>query len=371
MKINSYKKFNIKLFKIFVTLILFIGLLNYIVNPYNIFDNKFFCNLFLKPEAKVQERYTKFIALKLDKRKIDTVFLGTSRADLALSKIYYKKLTDNNAENLAMGDFYVYEFIDVFKKLILIHPEVKKIYVGIDFAMFKKNRNDDNKYTRYKISEIKNITSSELGFSFLSLKSTGNSIWTVIKNLMRIENRMFTYEGTKHIFVNPDIENEFKDNLDKYSNTYKKFELDNSLFKLLKQLKNMCEERNINITFFIMPSHITDEYLIYKNCFEEYEKWKIELTKIADIYDFQYPNVYSEEKISPDMKYFFESSHSTYLLGNIILDVLMGKNKEFGHLLTKDNVETQVIKDRNELVKFFKNNKSFDKFIKIDKEQIK
>ncbi len=357
MKLNykNYKKFNTKFLKILLIIIFVLCAVNYAVNPYNIFNNNWFHINLLKPEAKIQERYTKFIGLKLDRRKLDAIFLGTSRADLALNKYYYKEITGKNAENMAMGGMIVYEYLDSFKETILIHPEIKNIYVGVDFILFDKDRTDTNKDVRYKIKEVKNITPNELGFSLLSIKSTGDSIWTIVKNILGIEKRMFNSDGTKHIFHNEEIENVFAASLREYKGYYSSYDFDYGNIEILKELKQLCEKHNINIRFFIMPSHITDLYLINKLCEKEYEKWKTALTDIGEIYDFQYPDIYNEEKINPDMKYFFESSHATSTLGNIILEGLTGNNN-YGKVLTKENVKTHINEDKIKLKNYIKNN---------------
>ncbi len=355
-KSYGYKEFNFSLLKILIIIFFVLGTINYIVNPYNIFDNRVLKISLLKPEAKIQERYTKFIALKLDKRQIETVFMGTSRADLALNKYYYEKLTGKSSENLALGGVFIYEYFDELRKLILIHPEVKNLYVGLDFINFDINRKDNNKTTRYKIKEEKSITSSELGFALFSLKSTGDSIWTVIKNLIGIEKRMFCFDGTKHIFVNKEIDNEFKKTLEEYRGYYDNFAFDDSMIEKIKELKKLCKEKNIKIYFFIMPSHILDQYLIYKKCKNDYKKWKIELSKISDIYDFQYPNNYTEEEIKPDMKYFFETSHSTSNLGNKIIDFMVNQNGDFGRILTNTNVQDILKQDEKAIGEYFKKN---------------
>lgn len=61
------------------------------------------CLKLMKPEAKIQERYTKFIGLKFDKRKVDTVFISSSRPDWALNKNYFYNVICKYAENLAMA----------------------------------------------------------------------------------------------------------------------------------------------------------------------------------------------------------------------------------------------------------------------------
>ena len=113
-----------------------------------------------------------------------------------------------------------------------------------------------------------------------------------------------------------------------------------------------------DVTFFTMPSHVSEFYLIYKNgCRKDYELWKKELSQIAPVYDFQYPNKYTTDKIAPDMQTYFDASHSTYLVGNKIMeDIVLGKT-DFARLLTKDNVEQYNRQNFIDLQTWAKNNK--------------
>ncbi len=354
LEYKIYKKFNKKIVGIIAVIIVIIGILNYVINPFNIFNNNLIGSKMLKPKAKMQERYTKFISFKLDKREIDGVFTGTSRVDLSLSKDYYKQLTSKNAENLAMGGFLIYEYLDIFKKMIIIHPEVKNFYVGVDFATFSKNKTDKNEYTRFSITPVKKLLPEEIGFALFSAKGAYCSIWTAIKNMMGIEKRMFNPDGTRHMYVEPRTAYYFIDAFREYKENYENYIPDEKGMQILKELKTLCDEQGINFYIFIMPTHITDEYLINKMRPNEYAQWKKDLTKISKVYDFQYPSEYTTEDISPDMKYFFEASHSTYLLGNKILERLTEKNNDFGHLLEKNNVSDYIEKDKillNEYIK--------------------
>lgn len=126
MDLKSYKKFNkIILISVLLFLIL-ISTLNFVVNPYNIFNHTFISKKLLKPEAKVQERYTKIIQMKLDKRDIDTVFIGTSRCDWAINKDYFKKITGKNAENMAMAGLQIGEYLDIID---FVTTPPRKIYI--------------------------------------------------------------------------------------------------------------------------------------------------------------------------------------------------------------------------------------------------
>ncbi len=373
MDIKHFKKFNNKLLKTIIIILFFLALLNYMVNPYNIFDNtkvmpKKISSL-LKPEAKIQERYTKFIALKLDKRKIDTAFIGSSRPDWALAKNHYYERTGKYAENMAVGGIIPSEYIEIYRELVNIHPEVKNIYIAADFFMSIKktspvtSKKAEDHGVRYKIPKTKKITSSELGFALFSIQSSGNSIFTIFKNLAGIEKRMYKSDGTKHVYYNKEIDKHFKLNIDKYTGSYTNSVFDESTIEIYKNLYNEIKKDNRNVYIFIMPTHIIDQYLIFKNCQEAFEKWKIALTEITDIYDFQYPSQYTEEDVKPDIKYFFETSHSTHFLGDKIIDKLINDNNDFGHILTKGNVKQQVLEDKKQLIKYFKSTDKFNKWI--------
>lgn len=191
-----------------------------------------------------------------------------------------------------------------------------------------------------------------------------DSIWTVVKNILGIEKRMFRFDGTKHIYVNKEIENDFIWTLQKYKNTYKNYKLNSDVIKLVKKLQDYCKNKNIKMHIIIMPSHISDIALIYKTGnYDNFEQFKRCLTQISRIYDFQYANIYTTEKINPEMRYFFESSHSTYLLGNKIIDRLTGNDNSFGHILTAENVNEQLKSDKEVLLKYLQENKDFDKWL--------
>ena len=107
-----------------------------------------------------------------------------------------------------------------------------------------------------------------------------------------------------------------------------------------------------------MPSHITEFYFIYKTGnWKNYSKWKKSLVTIAPVYDFQYPNVYTTDKIRPDMKTFFDASHCTYLVGNRIIDDVVLKKTGLARLLTKENVDAMNKLNMQEIIHWTKTDK--------------
>lgn len=318
---------------IFLTLIS-VSLLNYIVNPYNIFEQHFFKRL-LKPEAKVQERLTKPIGLKMDKRKISAVFFGTSRTDLAINKDDYKELTGENAENLAIGGLSTFEISQMIELALKIHPEIRKIYFAIDFQTFGKTKAKIND-NRSEITENPKLQTSELCSALLSISTTGNSIWTIVKNLIGIEERMFYPQGHKHIFKNPKIQNEFNATISEYTGKYKNIEPDENKLNDFKNYTNALKKRGIEVVLFVMPTHITVQNLLDK--YEKrklYNKWLCELSEIGDVINFNTENEYTTEEINPDMQYFFDGSHSTHKFGRIIIKDLISPEQKVGVKIQK------------------------------------
>lgn len=356
-RIVKYKKYNKYLLVISISVILAIILLNYLVNPYNIFKQRIFPETLLKPEAKIQERVTKPIGLKIDNRKIDAVFFGTSRADLGLDKNHYKEITGKEAENIAIGGLHFNEMLDAIDIAIKIHPEIKHIYIGLDYGVFIKGWSDASG-NRATITQNPKLETQELGIALLCLKTTCNSIWTVIKNLSGNKKRMFYPSGKKYIFVNKKIKKDFENAWLELNNAYRGAELDNNKIKIFSNYYKKITDSGREVTLFIMPTHITEFYFIYKSGnWENYSNWKKSLAAISPVYDFQYPNIYTTDKIRPDMKTFFDASHCTYLVGNKIIDDIVLKKTDLARLITKENADAINKKNLKDIVNWSKTDK--------------
>lgn len=347
---NKYKKYLLKLFLALFCVLFATGILNFFVNPYNIFQVPTCKLTYLKPEAKLQERLTKFIGLKFDKRKIDTVFLGTSRADYAIDKDYYKQLTGKEAENMAMGGMIIEEYQDVLDLILKIHPEIKNVYLSADFIMFGGNSVFDE-LSKAKLNTDKNLTSSEICSALFSITGLRDSAWTVIKNILGIKTKMYMPNGLRYPTENENFEESIAASIVEYSKKYENFEYNPEKLNTIRFLKEYCDNRGINLIIFVMPTHIVDMQLMqYENVYDDFLAWKQDLSYIVPFYyDFQYPCNITNEKFSADMEYFFEISHATPVTGNLILDELVSDNLSFGRFYSSDYSYVFNKSDRDEL----------------------
>ena len=326
-----------------------VSIFNYFVNPYNIFSVSACKLTYLKPEAKLQERLTKFISLKLDKRKIDTVFLGTSRADYAIDRIYYTILTGKSAENMAMGGMIIEEYIDTLDLILKIHPEIKNVYLSADFIMFGGNSVFDEA-SKAKLNQNVKITSSEICTALFSYSALRDSVWTVVKNSLGLTNKMYTPTGVRYVTQNENIRNTFISAIVEYTKKYETFEYNPEKLNTLRFLKEYCDKKGINLVVFVMPTHVLDMQLMkLEGIYDDYLRWKEDLSYITSFYDFQYPCSITNEKISPNMRFFFEISHATNITGNLMLEEMVKGNKEFGRIYSKDYSKIFNKSDEDEL----------------------
>ena len=136
-------------------------------------------------------------------------------------------------------------------------------------------------------------------------------------------------------------------------------------------MKEFCDDRGTNFYVFVMPTHITDLQLMQDiNVYFDYLAWKSDLSQISSVFDFQFPTPYSNEKIAPDMKYFFDSTNATYITGNLILDYMLNDNPVFGRVYTPDYADIFNNADITEMDILAGDNSARTKFIEAaeDKE---
>lgn len=358
---KDYRRFNRNIIIPLLTVMLILAGLNYTIDPYNVFHTPLIKGLsVLKPDAKRQERLTKIAAFKLDKRKINAIFVGTSKVDWAFNKDYYKKITGLEAENMAMVSLSFDEFLDLTYACLKIHPEIKNVYFGLDFNTFNKNHKDNQ--THLGLNQNPNLTTQEIGAALFSLDTTVSSVITIIKNINGQQDKMYTSVGTKHVFYNKNIDDYFRRSIVKYFNYYETYKLYEGSFPKLKDLNDYCKENNINLVLFLNPSHITDIDEIYEaGLWSTFLSWKKDLVEIKPVIDFDYPNKINNVEIRPDMKNFHDAAHVTEVVANIMTDKIVGQGVDYGQNITKENIDNYNKLNTQNLFIWRENNKELVK----------
>ena len=132
------KRFNQSIVVTILTFLGFITFFNYTIDPFDVFHTK---NIFNnnRPNIDKNHRVSKIPAFKLNKEKVDAIWVGSSKTGWSSNEEYEKSVLKANIKNLSINACSFYEAITMAKNALLIHPEIKTIYFGIDFCMMNDN----------------------------------------------------------------------------------------------------------------------------------------------------------------------------------------------------------------------------------------
>lgn len=345
-KIKNYK---VKIFIVFIVYLLFSAMINYIVNPYNIFPLQKNSLLKIKPTAKKHLAVSKIISFKLDSRKIDTIFIGSQKTDFSIRTNIYKMLTKSEAFNIASSGYSLEDYPAVLQSVINIHPEISTVFAELSFSDFNEmNKNPKNK--RFNVIKNGYLTLSELYTAFFSLSGIKDSFYTIWVNITGQKAGMFDSDGIKMFFPDKNVKQTMENSVAENTQIYESFHYKKNSIEIIKNLQKICDENKKELYIYIMPTHLMNMQLMKKQeLYDTYFAWKKEISKLIPIYDFEYPCSITNEAISPNMKYFSGIVTPTVLTGNFVLMSMQSGKIEFGRIYTDDYAEIFNNSDRSEL----------------------
>ena len=348
--------------------ILFMGGVNYIVDPYGIYKTNIFLN---KPEQDKNIRLLKVV--KVEDVKPVSISLGTSRTEYGYdpNHEYFSK----PSYNLAVSGASLYE-----NRLYLEHAikqgNLKEVILVADWRMFNdpKMRKLDDFENSFNVENIyKQLFSVDLFISSFKTIINQKSKSSYLENGQRdwyFNQENIDKQGGHLKVMNRDEEKYYKKSTYKYhSNIYQDTKKDS--FKDFRKILELCHQNKIKLDIIFGPSHIRQwEAFDYYQDIETWYKWKKDVVlfveKIAKeqeknpyrIMDFSIYHELTAETVPTNpkekMKYHWEASHYKKELGDIILDRLLNISayKDFGVELNSENIDSHIQKLRDDRVKF-------------------
>ena len=348
--------------------ILFMGGVNYIVDPYGIYKTNIFLN---KPEQDKNIRLLKVV--KVEDVKPVSISLGTSRTEYGYdpNHEYFSK----PSYNLAVSGASLYE-----NRLYLEHAikqgNLKEVILVADWRMFNdpKMRKLDDFENSFNVENIyKQLFSVDLfisSFKTILNQKTKNSYLENGQRDWYFNQENIDKQGGHLKVMNKDEESYYKKSDFKYnSNIYQ--DTKESSFDDFRKILELCYQNNIKLDIVFGPSHIRQwEAYDYYQDIETWYKWKKDVVlfveKIADeqektpyrIMDFSVYHELTAETVPTNtkekMKYHWEASHYKKELGDIVLDRLLDISpyKDFGVELNSENIDFHIQNLREDRVKF-------------------
>jgi hypothetical protein len=322
-----------------ILLLIATAIFNNVIDPFHISNSPSLYGFNKeKPDLKTNERISKLFSVK--RTDFDTLFIGSSRVDFALDPEYYYKLTKNKAFNLGIAGSNITESKIVLEKLIASHPNFKTVVLEVDFFGF-------NKFTKIDSSEpIKSyISLSDIFKLFMSYDAIQKSLNTLDYNLKTPNKQIFDQNGLRIKSPTHDSYDLAMAEVQGYIRKNKFYCQSPEKIQALKEIVNLCKNNNIKLIVIVSPINFAQVHAInVLNTFDDYIKWRNEISKITPFYDFSLGNYVTEEQLNRKMLYYFDSHHYTIIVGNMILDRIFNKKNSylpsnFGAVITQNNVD--------------------------------
>lgn len=375
---NNYSQYIRWLVVFLLSQILGIVVFNLAVDPYGIIDSpKIYRLNHAKPQQEPQVRLYKAVAITQVRPK--TILLGSSRTDVGLNPNHPVLQSSQPVYNLGILGANMYEVKRYFNHAIANQPDLNQVVLGLDFFMFNENRKNTPDFYEQRL-EIQRISLKDMFDISFSTNTIKSSILTILANVEDPDLTPYTENGLRNerYFINKILPNQSKvkgfevslENFLTSSDLYKKYELSESGLANLREIIDICKQKNIQLKIFISPAHATQwEAMINSDLWPVFEIWKREIVKITPFWDFSGYNSITTEPISEEMKYYLDSSHYRQIVGDLVLDrIFQGSPnpvpEDFGVLVTPENIESHLKAIRQQREDWKKNNLETVEYVK-------
>lgn len=396
---NSRRYLRILFITVATLLPLVIGL-NKVIDPFRLYNGPELSGINeIKPEIDNRARLAK--AWGVYRRKPTGIILGSSRSDYGLNP-EHSGWTTKNVYNLALPGGSVYEALRYLQHAQVINP-LEQAVLGVDFFMFNtywpktldfdENRlltTQDGKINRHfkRFEKLEILTSVDtLISSFKTIKAQKNEFFVEpphIANGQRHPTMREAYmpvAGGYHALFVDDIKAHILRRWLPPPHLDYRFDDPNtgeSTFDWFRSILKFAHDNHIDLRIIISPSHaLLWEALFDMGLGDKWEIWKRELVRINEeeakklgaspfqLWDFSGYNRYTTETLPPlgdkesKMQWYWEGSHYKSALGDIVLNQVFDTHvrsedpsKDFGVLLTKENIEMHLANIRRAQVQY-------------------
>lgn len=387
----SYKYIRVVIFGATI-LLFFIILINYIINPYAIFNPS--TEKYFRLNKTVFESHTRMgKAYVVREMKPKTIILGASRTEMGLNP-EHAGFQYQPVYNLSLASANVYEVYRYFQHTSN-QTKLFQVILTVDFFQFNANKPSTPDFLESRLSisykgEQINYPLQEALSALASVDGLVASIETLIKSS----------NGKPILFDNGQKNDQFtKNNIKKQGGYHKAFLLNEEdyiryiyfpypkqrfdfyssdtgfdSFLIFQDLIGECYSKGIDLKIIISPSHARQwEALASIGLWNKWEFWKRELVrinkevavkyekKIFPLWDFSGYNVYTveivpelEDKVT-EMQWYLESSHYNNKLGELVLDRVFNYRhpkrqvaEGFGVLIDSKNIDRHLLKIQKE-----------------------
>ncbi|MDY7003050.1 MAG: hypothetical protein SWX82_03505 [Cyanobacteriota bacterium] len=352
-----------------------VGIFNIVVDPYDVFNTPNFLGInHSKPRKDNSDRLYK--VADIIRIKPVTILIGSSRTKQGLDPNHPALKNEQPAYNLALNGINAYELRRYLEHAIANQKDLDLVILGSDFFMFNSLLENRAGFSEERL-EKQHISLKDIINTAFSVDALSASKETIIDSKKTPQDDVVSGEDGFMPYLNPDPETtqwRFRNGINVYYNFHAKYELSTPLNEL-KKIVDLCQQNNIKLVLFISPSHATQwEAIRATDEWSTFEEWKREVVKITPVFDFSGYNSITTEPIHNDMENYRDNSHYTKKIGDLILNRILSYKEEevpedFGILINSENIESHLVKIRQDREVWAKNHPDEVKLVKETKQK--
>lgn len=301
-----YKKYTILTTSAIFSVFLLVFLLNYIIDPFNINNNK----LLDLPKNKVSYKlnYRLYKMAEFSHHPHRFIILGDSRSD-ALKEQYFTQ----SVYNFSYGGGNLAEAIDTFW-FASKQVELKRVIIGVPFNMFN-TFNSSTKLTEE--ADLLIATPLKYYLNFFTIKASWMNLYS---KYMDVELNLEKPTMSKEAFWQQQLNATTKI-------FYGKYQYPKKIISELEKISEYAREHDIRVQIFIPPVHLdlqqkVDEYKLNN----AYKNYKLELSKLFEVIDFDIDN-----NITKNKENFSDPYHFTPKIAQDIVNEIINETAVFSH----------------------------------------
>lgn len=318
----------------------------YIIDPAGI-NNRFDFGLIKDPALAY--RTQKFV--EINEFKPNTIMLGGSRVHFLDTKDV-QKYTQNKVYNIGFSQATLEEQY-CFLQYSIENFDIQNVIIGLNLYPFsqklKPNPNNDfdkeilkNGFTLQK--QLKHYLEVPLVKYFKEYHTNK------YQEVLYKDGARTVYNQIRYI-DNKSWQEREKNSNKLYNEFYNEYLIfGDSSFDYFKKIIQLCKDNNIEYKVFTTAIHQSQFKLLQKhNKMDIYFRWKKELVNITDYWDFMYLN-----SVTINHENYIDPSHMRQEKGylyftRIFNDQTVNIPKDFGVLVTKENIDSHLQSLRNQI----------------------
>jgi len=299
----------VKKILIFIMPFIILIALEIIIDPFNYFSAEKNKNLLeLKNNLARKKNTYLYRLIEFERNPTPVIVLGDSRAQ-RLMPDFFEEVNGERVVNLAAGAGSLQDVIKIFWDLSS-RNKLSKVYIGIAIE-------------GYSGTLLKDRVSAAL--------EVKNSVPLYLMNKFTVENTMLILKAQlfnqKVELENPPFSREefWQYELNQEDRYLRNYSYPKNYYDELKKISAYCLKNNIKLVFIISPTHTELQNKITEfKLNKEYERFKSDVSSFGDVYDFNWPNVVTENKNN-----FLDPLHSIDSVSRIMIKEMILNKPEY------------------------------------------